>query len=88
MWLIDQNEAFIQGLIKHTDITFDASKKLHLILRRFAEALTVYDVIMATPMSFRTLEEASLAMDIAAEEVAQCFRLLDQAGIVADIFNS
>ena len=83
---IEQNEGWLEVWLKDTGVSVPAgipnmTNKIHKFGRKIVEIMTVLDIIMSTPMSFRTLEEAYLAANISADQMNEFKKLLDAQGV-------
>lgn len=89
--IIANAESFISAFVKFKDYSAFAlseSKRLHLALREAATLRAAMLVIASTPMSFRTLDEASMAANIISDMYLQSLKLLEDSGVIEDIERS
>lgn len=89
--IIANAEGYVKAFTKftnHSAFSLDESKRLHLALREAATLRAAMLVIASTPMSFRSLNEASFAADMISDMYIQSIKLLEDSGVVEDIERS
>ena len=79
--IISMNEGYIDAILQigtggNADFTFSASNAKHLILRKWATALSAADLLMTSSTSFRTIDEAKLAAELAIYMAEECQKYL------------
>jgi len=82
--LIVENEGWFRTWFKET-ITYNEDNLTHQFVRKAIELYTALDVIASTPMSYRTLNDASLALAALQEELRKVEGVLGAQGIADNI---
>jgi phosphopantetheine adenylyltransferase len=80
--MIEQAEAYLLALMKDRNITFDSTKREHLILQQAATAKSALMVLGAMSISDFTLEETLTKLNVLYDELMGTLKLLADQQII------
>lgn len=63
--MIETNEGIIDAVTQLESITFAQTTSRHNILRKASTMMTAADVLMSAPVSFQTMDQATMAAELA-----------------------